>query len=158
MPIHISVQGSFKIIPTHHHVAAIWQHRVGPSTVEQSVACKNGAPPPTRLTMTQEWCTSGFADAPPDPQYLSNTASCVLVSAVLLPTHAHLCFAGAAYPVAPCKSRIPIHICDCVVLSPQNEPITYAASCAVANVASFPPFVHCVDEVVHANEFTPSAR
>ena len=110
------------------------------------------------LTMTHEWCASGFADAPPDPQYLSNTASCVLVSGVLLPAHDHLCFVGAVYPVAPCGSRRPIHIFVCVVLTPQKEPMTYAASAVVVNVASFPPLVHWEEEPAQEKEFTPSAR
>ena len=139
------------------HAAAIWQHRKGPITVAQSVACRYVPPPPPWLTITQLWCESGLADAPPDPQYLLKTASCVVVSAVLLPTHAHLCAAGEVYPVVPCRSRRPIHIWDCVVFTPQNDPTTYAASAAVANVASFPPFVHCADDVVQANELAPSA-
>ena len=79
-------------------------------------------------------------------------------SVVLLPTHAHLCLAGDAYPVVPCKSWSPTHILVCVVLTPQYEPMTYAASAAVANVASLPPLVHCADDPVHENELTPSAR
>ena len=48
------------------YAAAIWQHRRGPITVEQSVACRMGEAVPTLLTMTQLWWVSGLADAPPE--------------------------------------------------------------------------------------------